>query len=155
MKAAEITDALIAELETGGYRHARVNFANGDMVAHTGRLEPAIVAMEAVDLQLARLLPVVERLRGALIVTADHGNADCMFDVDPQTGDAVRDADGNVKVRTSHTLNPVPFHVYAPGHALRIAEDVDAPGLANVAATVLHLLGLRAPDDYAPSLLVD
>jgi 2,3-bisphosphoglycerate-independent phosphoglycerate mutase len=153
MKAAEITDRLIAELTTGQYRHARLNFANGDMVGHTGHLDASVMAVEAVDLQIARILRVIERLGGALIVTADHGNADCMFDVDPETGEPKRDADGRIAVKTSHTLNRVPLHVFAPGRSLRIDPGVRAPGLANVAATVLHLLGLQAPDDYAPSLL--
>jgi 2,3-bisphosphoglycerate-independent phosphoglycerate mutase len=155
MKAAEITDRLIEELVSGRYRHARVNYANGDMVGHTGRLDSAILAVEAVDLQLGRLLPVIERLGGALLVTADHGNADGMYDVDPTTGEPKRDAAGAIAVRTSHTLNPVPLHVYAPGRALALAGDVRAPGLVNVAATVLHLLGFEAPEDYAPTLLAE
>ncbi len=153
MKAAEITDRLIEELMTNSYRHARVNYANGDMVGHTGRREPAIQAVEAVDLQIGRLLPVIESLGGALIVTADHGNADCMFELDEKTGEPMHDSEGRAVVKTSHTLNPVPFHVFAPGYALRLCEAVERPGLANVAATVLHLLGLRAPEDYWPSLL--
>lgn len=153
MKAAEITDRLIAELATGRYRHARLNFANGDMVGHTGHLDASVQAVEAVDLQLARIMPVIERLRGALIVTADHGNADCMFEVDATTGEPKRTDDGRVAVKTSHTLNPVPLHVFAPGVRLGMDEGVRAPGLANLAATVLHLLGLQAPDGYAPSLL--
>lgn len=155
MRAAEITDRLIAELLTGKYRHARVNYANGDMVGHTGHLDAAVQAVEAVDLQIARLLPVIERLHGALIVTADHGNADCMFEIDAKTGEPERDASGRLAAKTSHTLNPVPLHIYAPTHTLRLAPGLRSPGLAHVAATVLQLMGLRAPDDYAPSLLAD
>ena len=156
MKAAEITDRLIDELRTGRYRHARVNYANGDMVGHTGHHAAAIQAVEAVDLQIARLLPVVEALGGALVVTADHGNADCMFELDKKTGEPALDADGNAKVKTSHTLNPVPLHVFAPGR--NVALDAQrmtsgTAGLANLASTVLDLMGLEAPDDYAPSLL--
>ncbi len=155
MKAAEITDALIAELKTGSYRHARLNYANGDMVGHTGHREAAVQAVQAVDLQLGRLIPVVEKLEGAIIVTADHGNADCMFEVDKKTGEPKRDEDGQLVVKTSHTLNPVPLHVYAPGHALALDANLKAPNLGNVAATVLHLMGLRAPEDYEASLLAD
>jgi 2,3-bisphosphoglycerate-independent phosphoglycerate mutase len=153
MKAAEITDRLIDELTSGRYRHARVNYANGDMVGHTGHLQAAIQAVEAVDLQIGRLLPVIEALRGALVVTADHGNADCMFELDKKTGRPALDAEGRPRVKTSHTLNPVPLHVYAPGASIALAPRPRPGGLANLAATVLHLLGYEAPEDYEPSLL--
>jgi len=155
MKAAEITDALIAELETGRHRHARVNYANGDMVGHTGHLQASIQAVEAVDLQLGRLLPVIERLGGALLVTADHGNADCMFEIDKKTGEPTRDTTGHIKPKTSHTLNAVPLHVFAPSQSVALDAGIAAPGLAHVAATVLDLLGFEAPEDYAPSLLAE
>ena len=155
MKAAEITDALIAELQQGRVRHARLNFANGDMVGHTGRLEPAILAVQTVDVCLARILPVVEALKGAIIVTADHGNADEMFEVDAKTKKPALDKSGKTRSKTSHTLNPVPFYVHAPSLPdLRIDPSVAKPRLSNVAATVLQLLGYRAPDEYERGLLV-
>ena len=147
MKAKEITDALIAELSTGKVRHARLNFANGDMVGHTGKLEPAVRAVEAVDVALGRILPVIAKLQGALIVTADHGNCDEML---------VRDAAGHLQPKTSHSLNPVPFYVYAPAtaaSALAIDRTVARPKLSNVAATTLQLLGFRAPTDFDRGLL--
>jgi 2,3-bisphosphoglycerate-independent phosphoglycerate mutase len=153
MKAAEITDRLLDELASGAWQHARLNYANGDMVGHTGVLEAAILAVEAVDLQIGRLLPAIARAEGALIVTADHGNADEMYELDPRTGEAERGEDGAPKPRTSHSLNPVPLHVYAPGARLRIRTEIARPGLANVAATVLNLMGRCAPGDYAPSLI--
>jgi 2,3-bisphosphoglycerate-independent phosphoglycerate mutase len=113
-------------------------------VGHTGRHEPTIQAVAAVDLQVGRLIPVIERLQGALIVTADHGNADCMFDVD---------GSGHRQVKTSHTLNPVPLYIHAPGYALSLGSEAGANGLGDVAATLLHLLGYCAPEDYLPSLL--
>ena len=147
MKAAEITDALITELQGGTFRHARLNYANGDMVGHTGSLDAAIIAVEVVDLQLARLLPVIERLEGALIVTADHGNADEMFEKE-------RDASGHPRPKTSHTLNPVPFFVYAPSTVLSLDKrGIASPGLSNVAGTVTQLLGLEAPAAFEPGLL--
>ncbi len=152
MKAAEITDALIGALESQKFRHLRVNYANGDMVGHTGFCNAAVQAVEAVDLSIGRLLPVIERLEGALIVTADHGNADQMFELDKKGG-VVLDQAGKAVVKTSHTLNKVPFLVYAPSAKLRIDESVPKPGLANVAASVLYLLGLEAPEDYERSLL--
>ena len=155
MKAAEITDALIAQLQQGRVRHARLNFANGDMVGHTGRLEAAILAVQTVDLCLARILPVIEALKGAILVTADHGNADEMFEIDPKTKKPAADKSGKLRSKTSHTLNPVPFYVHAPSLAdLRIDATVAKPRLSNVAATVLQLLGYRAPDDFERGLLV-
>ena len=149
MKAAEITDRLIQALDEagpGGVDMARLNYANGDMVGHTGDLRATIMAVEVVDLCLARLVEDTRRRRGALIVTADHGNADHMFD---------RRKDGSLQTRTSHSLNPVPFVIYDPrerggGPALR---HVERPGLTNVAATCLELLGFAAPEGYRPSLL--
>jgi 2,3-bisphosphoglycerate-independent phosphoglycerate mutase len=152
MKAAEITDRLIEALNSGKYRHLRVNYANGDMVGHTGMRDAAVQAVEAVDLSLGRLLPVIAKLNGALIVTADHGNADEMYEVDKKGAIKVDDQGRNV-VKTSHTLNQVPFLLYAPGYKLAIDESVREPGLANVAASVLYLLGLEAPPDYEPSLI--
>ena len=152
MKAAEITDRLIAELRTGRFRHGRLNYANGDMVGHTGDRDASVIAVEAVDLQLGRLLPVIAALRGALIVTADHGNCDDMFERG-RDGAILCDDEGMPKPKTSHTLNRVPFYVYAPGAPMTLSPRVAAPGLANLAATVLQLLGLAAPEGYAPSLL--
>ena len=154
MKAAEICDATLAALLAGSFRAGRINFANGDMVGHTGALDAAVLAVQAVDLQLARLLPVIERLGGALLVTADHGNADEMLELDKKTKSFVVDGSGKRAAKTSHTLNAVPFHVYAPGaRGLTLAGGVSKPGLANVAATTLTLLGYEAPDDYERSLV--
>ena len=152
MKAAEITDRLIVELRTGRFRHARLNYANGDMVGHTGDRDASVIAVEAIDLQLGRLLPVIAWLRGALIVTADHGNCDDMFERARDGAIALDDA-GRPKPKTSHTLNRVPFYVYAPGAPVALSHSVAAPGLANLAATVLQLLGFAAPEGYAPSML--
>ena len=110
-------------------------------------------AVEAVDLQLARLLPVIESLGGAMIVTADHGNADCMFEIDKKTGEPARDARGRIKAKTSHTLNSVPLHVFAPGLAATMKSTLPDAGLSNLAATILHLMGFEAPEDYQPSVL--
>ncbi len=153
MKAAEITDRLISELETGHYRHARVNYANGDMVGHTGHRTAAILAVEAVDLQLARLLPVIDAQGGALIVTADHGNADCMYEIDKKTGEPALDPRGRIRAKTSHTLNAVPLHIYAPGTEIALNQGLQNAGLANLASTVLELMGYVAPENFEPSLI--
>lgn len=156
MKAAEITDRLIAELRTGKHRFARVNYANGDMVGHTGAFDATVLAVEAVDLQLARLRRVVDELGGILVVTADHGNADEMYQRDKR-GRVERDQKtGQPVVKTSHTLNPVPFLIHDPARADRYEIDparAKTAGIANVTATVLELLGFVPPDDLEPSLL--
>ncbi|MEM9194656.1 MAG: 2,3-bisphosphoglycerate-independent phosphoglycerate mutase [Myxococcota bacterium] len=150
MKAAEITDAVLTNLTS--YRHLRINLANGDMVGHTGDRDASILAVEVVDLCLRRLIEPVTEAKGALIVTADHGNADEMFERDKKTGVLKRDAAGELKAKTSHTLNPVPFLVHAPSVALG-AATVERPGLGNVAATTLALLGFAPPEGYLPSLV--
>ncbi len=152
MKCAEITDRLVDELRTGRFRHARVNFPNGDMVGHTGVRDAAVQAVEAVDLQLGRIVPAVLALRGAVLVTADHGNADEMFEIDKKTRQFQSGADGRRRPKTSHTLNPVPLHV-AGADGLALRDDLPEAGLANVAATVLQLLGYAAPEGWEPSLL--
>ena len=154
MKAAEITDAVIAQLSTGGIRHARINYANGDMVGHTGKLDAAVIAVEVVDLQLGRLIRAIDKLEGALIVTADHGNADQMFELDAKTGDYKLDEAGRRRSKTSHTLNRVPMYVYAPGlSTLAIDPGVQGPTLSNVASTILQLLGYQRPHSFEPGLL--
>ena len=156
MKAAEITDRLVGELQTGRHGFARVNYANGDMVGHTGHFHATVVAVEALDLQLARLRSEVERMGGILVVTADHGNADEMFQRDGK-GHVVRDgATGHPVIKTSHTLNPVPFLMYDPSRGDRYEIDparAAGAGIASVTATCLELLGFLPPDDLAPSLL--
>jgi 2,3-bisphosphoglycerate-independent phosphoglycerate mutase len=156
MKAAEITDALSAELRTGKHRFARVNYANGDMVGHTGAFDATVVAVETVDLQLARLVRVIDELHGILVVTADHGNADEMYQRD-KSGKVLRDKKtGAPVVKTSHTLNAVPFLIHDPSRADRYEIDpvrAQTAGIANVTATCLELLGFVPPDDLEPSLL--
>ncbi len=151
MKAAEIADATMDALKKG-VRHARINFANGDMVGHTGNLNAAVMAVEAVDLCIGRIVPVVRTLGGALIVTADHGNADEMIERNKKTGELKRKKDGSFAAKTSHTLNQVPCYIDAPGSSLKLAGTPDA-GIASIAATVLHLLGFERPEGYEPSLL--
>ncbi|MBD9358132.1 2,3-bisphosphoglycerate-independent phosphoglycerate mutase [Methylomonas albis] len=153
MKCAEITDALIAAVRSGKYQYLRVNYANGDMVGHTGNFEAAVTAMQGLDLQLARLIPVILEMNGTAIITADHGNADEMYELDKK-GNVTRNAEGRTKAKTSHTLNPVPFVLISrenPGYQLR--QDLPKAGLSNVAATILNLLGFDAPEAYDPSLI--
>ena len=156
MKAAEITDRLIAELRTGKHRFARVNYANGDMVGHTGMFAATVLAVSVVDLQLARLARVVEELEGILVVTADHGNAEEMMQHD-KGGRVQRDKKtGQPVVKTSHSLNPVPFMIHDPHRGDRYEIDparIEHAGIANVTATCLELLGFVPPAELEHSLL--
>jgi len=155
MKAAEVTDAVLDTLSASPYDVVRLNYANGDMVGHTGDLQAAILAVEATDLSLGRLLDAVADLKGVALVTADHGNSDQMYEVDKKTGKFKLDDAGKIKRKTSHTLNPVFFIVYdSQGERFVIDEGLGSPGLANVAATILTVLGLEAPEDYEPSLII-
>ncbi len=154
MKCAEITDRLIAALESGKYDCLRVNFPNGDMVGHTGNLEATICGVEALDLQLARILAAVDKAGAVALITADHGNADEMAELDKKTGGIKRNKDGSMKSKTSHTLNPVPFIIYD-----NVAKDAytvkteGSFGLSNVAATVVNFLGYDAPEMWDESVI--
>ncbi len=159
MKAAEITDRLIVELRSGAHQFVRVNYANGDMVGHTGDLWATIAAVQVLDLQLARLKKVVEELGGILLVTADHGNADEMMQ-HGKDGQILRESEsGRAMVKTSHTLNTVPFLLHDPNRndRYRLATPSElAPqkvGIANVMATCIELLGFVPPAHTCPSLL--
>ena len=153
MKCADITDKLIECLRSGKYRYLRVNFPNGDMVGHTGNIQATICSMEALDLQLARILAVVDELHGAAIITADHGNADEMYELDKK-GNLKANKDGSYKAKTSHTLNPVPCIIYdnfsSDKYTVINSEDF---GLSNVAATTVNLLGFKAPDMWDKSII--
>ncbi|MCP4640477.1 MAG: 2,3-bisphosphoglycerate-independent phosphoglycerate mutase [bacterium] len=144
MKAAEITDTVIEAIQSGDRKFIRLNFANGDMVGHTGIPAAVRVAVESVDLGLRRILPVLEAAKGVLIVTADHGNADCMF----------QEKKGKRESMVAHTLNPVPFILkdYSGANTWKMT-GVEGAGLSNVAATTLNLLGFEKPGDYDSSLV--
>ncbi len=155
MKAAEIADAMIAALRSGKYKTLRCNFANGDMVGHTGNFRAATMAIEAVDLSLARILPVIDAMGGVALITADHGNADEMYELDKKTKQPAQNKDGSFKAKTAHTLNPVPLILYdnATGGKLGLKQSEKA-GLSNIAAITANLLGLEKHAKWDESLLV-
>jgi len=144
MKAGEVTDKVVEAVTSGDYKFIRLNLANGDMVGHTGDEAAIRVAVETVDICLKRIEKAVKKLGGILVVTADHGNADCMWSM----------KNGEKNPMVAHTLNPVPFIVknYSKVNDFAL-NDVEQPGLANVAATLCSLLGLEPPADYEPTLL--
>ena len=155
MKCAEITDKLIECLKSGEYKYLRVNFPNGDMVGHTGSFLATECSMEALDLQLARILKVVDELHGAAIITADHGNADEMYEIDKKTKAPKAGKDGSFKAKTSHTLNPVPCIIYDNFTADKYTVKTDRVdlGLSSVAATTVNLLGYEAPAIWDETLV--
>lgn len=144
MKSGEITDYVIDAIRSGRYKFVRVNYPNGDMVGHTGISSAVRIAVESVDLALMRLVPVIQKAKGVLVVTADHGNADCLFTEKKGKRDAM----------VAHTLNPVPFVIADYSGANTIAlSAVHNAGLSNVAATLCNLLGFEKPEDYDASLV--
>lgn len=154
MKCAEITDKIISALRSGQYRFLRCNFPNGDMVGHTGNLTATVISVAAVDLMLSRILPVIDEMHGAAIITADHGNADEMYETDKKTGAPKVSKEGKPKAKTSHTLNPVPCILYDNfcSDRYRILPS-DTYGLANLAATTAMLLGFEPPEVWEKPVL--
>lgn len=152
MKAAEISDAAVMAIAEGKHDVVRLNYANGDMVGHTGDLEATRIALEVVDRQIARLERAIRKSGdGVLLITADHGNADEMYT--RKKGEVVTNDDGSPMPRTSHTTNEVPLIVVDALGKLDVRGDVDAAGIANLGATVLELCGLKAPEGYLPGLV--
>lgn len=154
MKSAEVADALIDALKSGKYKTLRINFPNGDMVGHTGNFYAAMVSIEAVDLALSRILPVIDALKGVALITADHGNADEMYELDKKTKQPAQNKDGSFKAKTAHTLNPVPLILYdnVTGGKLSL-KQTETAGLSNIAATTANLLGFEKHAKWDDSLL--
>ncbi|MBQ9848219.1 MAG: 2,3-bisphosphoglycerate-independent phosphoglycerate mutase, partial [Clostridia bacterium] len=153
MKCAEITDVLIEKIKAGGFGLLRVNFPNGDMVGHTGSFIAAKISVEALDVCLARILKAVDEVKGVAIITADHGNADEMYEIDKKSGNAKLGSDGTPKAKTSHTLNPVPCFIYDNFYSDNYDFEEGSFGLANVAATVVTMMGYDAPEMWEKSLI--
>lgn len=137
MSAPEVTDKAVAAIASGKYDLIVLNYANPDMVGHTGILQAAIRAVETVDAGLGRLADAVDRAGGALLVTADHGNCEMMRD--PETGGP----------HTAHTTNPVP--VFVTGGSRKSLAD---GRLADVAPTLLDLMGLEKPAEMTGASLL-
>ena len=141
MKSREITDHMIAAMESKKYDFLRCNFPNGDMVGHTGVMSAVITAMECVDESVGRILEAADRLGYLVLITADHGNADQMTETKK----------GKTSIRTAHSLNPVPFILYDPKETHVLKEGKF--GLANVAPTIATLLGLEKPACWEESMV--
>jgi 2,3-bisphosphoglycerate-independent phosphoglycerate mutase len=131
MSAAELTAKAVEAIDSGTYDLIILNYANPDMVGHTGNLQAAIKAVETVDIGLSRLKDAIEKAGGAMLVTADHGNCEMMRD--PVTGEP----------HTAHTTNPVPVMLFGGGNQTSLADG----RLADLAPTLLALLGLPQPPE--------
>ncbi len=154
MKAAEVTDVVVNAINSGKYGMIRLNLANGDMVGHTGDFQAVLVAMGALDICVKRIRQAVENAGGVLVITADHGNADDMFEHDKK-GNLKLDAEGNPARKTSHSLNPVPCIIYDTASKKEYAPELRSGlGISSLAATCIELLGFEAPAGYDPSVLI-
>lgn len=139
MSAVEVTDSVLAQIEAGKHEVVIMNYANCDMVGHTGILEAAIAAVETIDTCLSRVVPAVLSRGGAVVICADHGNAEQMIDY--ETGEP----------HTAHTTNPVPVILAGAGEELRLRDGI----LADVAPTLLELLGLPKPPEMTGESLIE
>ena len=136
MSAYEVTDKLIPAIESGKYDMIILNYANCDMVGHTGVFDAAVKAVEAVDECVGKVVDAVTAMGGVALITADHGNADKMVDTDGEPF-------------TAHTTNPVPFCVAGYDCELR-----EGGRLADIAPTMLQILGLEQPEEMDGTSLI-
>ncbi|MCL2209353.1 MAG: 2,3-bisphosphoglycerate-independent phosphoglycerate mutase [Treponema sp.] len=154
MKCAEITDHVIAAINSGKYDFIRLNYPNGDMVGHTGVYQAVVCSMEAMDIQLGRLIKAAVEAGAIMVLTADHGNSDDMFEHDKKTGAVSLKADGSPKSKTSHSLNPVPCIIYDPEYKNEYPRELnEGLGISSIASTCIQILGLMPPHDYDKSVL--
>lgn len=140
MSAIEVTDKVVAEIEAKRHDVIVLNFANGDMVGHTGVLEAAVKAVETVDTCVGRMVEAILKVGGAICITADHGNAEQM--VDPETGGPF----------TAHTTNVVPFVVVGEN---QVGRSIHTGSLADIAPTLLGLAGIQVPAEMTGKSLLD
>jgi 2,3-bisphosphoglycerate-independent phosphoglycerate mutase len=141
MSAPEVTDRLVEAIRSGKYDAIVCNYANGDMVGHTGVIAAAVKACETVDRCVGRIEAFIRERGGVMLITADHGNAEQM--VDPETGEP----------HTAHTLNPVPFILVADAYK---GQSLRSGGALNdIAPTIMTLMGLPIPAEMEGESLLD
>ena len=150
MKASGISKKAVEFINSGEYQYGLINFANADMVGHTGDFQATVRAVEAVDSALDNIVSAIDAVNGLLVITADHGNADEML---------ISNQNGTLEISAKHSLNPVPFLIYDPlyngDYRLKPFGQEYNNNLSNIAATNFLLLGQAVPDDLAPSLFED
>ena len=138
MSAFEVTEDLVKAIESGEYDAIICNYANGDMVGHTGDFDASVKAVEAVDQCLARIVAAIEFVKGHLLITADHGNVEQMLD--PETNQPL----------TSHTSGPVPLVYVGASDQLFNSEG----SLCDIAPTLLHLMAMPVPQEMTGKILL-
>ena len=141
MRSKELTEKMVAGMASREFQLLRRNCPNGDMVGHTGVMEAVVYAMECVDNGLKAIIEAADKYGYTVLITADHGNADQMTETKK----------GKTSVRTAHSLNPVPFIIYDKDTQWTVKEG--AYGLANVAPTVVKMMGLTAPTCWEESMV--
>ena len=150
MKAPGISKKAVEFINSGEYQYGLINFANADMVGHTGDFQATVRAVEAVDSALDNIVRAIDAVNCLLVITADHGNADEML---------ISNQNGTLEISAKHSLNPVPFLIYDPlyngDYRLKPFGQDYNNNLSNIAATNFLLLGQAVPDDLAPSLFAD
>ena len=150
MKASGISKKAVEFINSGEYQYGLINFANADMVGHTGDFQATVRAVEAVDSALDNIVRAIDAVNGLLVITADHGNADEML---------ISNQNGTLEISAKHSLNPVPFLIYDSlykgDYRLKPFGQEYNNNLSNIAATNFLLLGQAVPDDLAPSLFED
>lgn len=152
MQAMGITEATIDRMRRRTFDCGRINFANGDMVGHTGDFQATVTAVGVVDFMLGKLMRTARETGHMLLITADHGNADDMYmskETVPEDELAVQPP----APKTAHSLSPVPLFLYDPKQRFRLRGDAPGAGLGNLAATACGLLGIEPSKNFLPSLL--
>jgi 2,3-bisphosphoglycerate-independent phosphoglycerate mutase len=152
MRSDDLTDNLVERITANDFQSILVNYPNGDMVGHEARMDASIIAVEALDLALGRLMEAVDKVGGVLVVTADHGNIEEEYYLDDK-GEIVLE-NGQPVRKTSHTNNPIPFVIYdnTLNREKYTLKDGDF-GLANVAATMATLHGLTPMSQWSESMI--
>ena len=140
MSAYEVTDKVLDAISQDKYDAIILNYANTDMVGHTGSLSAAIKAVETIDECVGKVVKLVEEKQGNLLITADHGNAEQMIDY--KTGEP----------HTAHTTNPVPLILVTPNEKLKLKQGGK---LADLAPTMLDLMNLDKPEEMTGNSLLD
>ena len=153
MQCALITDRVCQAIDNNEFQFIRLNFPNGDMVGHTGVYQAVQTSMGALDICLERIYNSVKAAGGVMLVTADHGNADDMYE-HAKDGSVKLDANGNPKRKTSHSLNPVPAILFDPEYQGEYDTALNSGlGISSITGTCMALLGYFPPADYDKAII--
>jgi len=153
MQCAIITDRVCQAIDNNEFQFIRLNFPNGDMVGHTGVYQAVQTSMGALDICLERIYNSVKAAGGVMLVTADHGNADDMYE-HAKDGSVKLDASGAPKRKTSHSLNPVPAILFDPEYQGEYDTTLNTGlGISSITGTCMTLLGYFPPADYDKAII--